>query len=221
VDIVVVTLVQPSFMFERLQAFLHRFVPFTEEEFSHLKRLLIIKHCRKKEVLIHPGQTEQYLYFVDSGLLHQYFFKGKEVITTDIISEGTITGAVVSFLSGQASHYNLEALEPSVLLALSKDNLEDLYKEDRKWQKLGRILISYFLLRQERHNLDMVRYTVRERFIHFAKEYSGLMTRVPQKRLASYLNIEPETFTRLKPLLANEITPAGKNEKKKKHDEQA
>jgi len=208
-------------MFERLRVFLQRFVPFTEEEFSRLKQLLKTRHCRKKEVLVHPGETGHYLYFVDSGLLHQYFLKGKEVVTTDVISEGTITGAVVSFLSDQPSHYYLETLEPTVLLALSKENLERLYQEDRKWQRLGRILISYFLIRQERHNLDMVRYTVRERFVHFAEEYSGLMKRVPQKRLASYLNIEPETFTRLKPLLTKEIKAAGKNENIKRHNEKA
>jgi CRP-like cAMP-binding protein len=207
-------------MFERLQAFLQRFISFSEEEFSRLKLLLKVKHCSMKEILIRPGETEHYLYFVDSGLLHQYFLKGKEIITTDLISEGTITGAVVSFLSGQPSHYYLETLEPTELLALSKENLECLYYEDKKWQKLGRILISYFLLRQERHNLDMVRYTVRERFVHFAEEYSGLMKRVPQKRLASYLNIKPETFTRLKPLLEKEMTMSMKNKKMKKQDEQ-
>lgn len=206
-------------MNDGLQEFLQRFVPFTKEEFSRLKQLLKVKHCRKKEILIQPGEKEQFLYFLDSGLLHQYFIKGKEVVTTDIISEGTITGAVVSFLSGQPSHYYLEALEPSVLMGLSKENLERLYSEDRRWQRLGRLLISYFLLRQEQHNLNQVRFTVRERFIHFAEEYSALMTRVPQKRLASYLNIEPETFTRLKPLLMKEIKTTKKNGKIKKHNE--
>ena len=44
---------------------------------------------------------------------------------------------------------------------------------------------------------------MRERFIQFAINYPELMKRVPQRRLASYLHIKPETFTRLKPLLKN------------------
>lgn len=191
-------------MYSRLEAFLNRFLPFTAEEFSRFRGFFSVRKCKAKEILIRPGETEQYLYFVDTGLLHQYFYKGREMVTTDIISEGTVTGAVVSFLSQAPSHYYLETMEPCVLLALSRTNLEMLYEKYPKWQKLGRVLITYFLLRQERYNLDEVRFSVRERFVHFAEEHSALMLRVPQRRLASYLNIKPETFSRLKPLLRND-----------------
>jgi hypothetical protein len=92
-------------------------------------------------------------------------------------------------------------MEPSLLFALSKTNLEALYQSDIKWQRLGRLFFTYYLIRQEKEMLDNIRLPMRERFLEFAKQHPGLMKRVPQHRLASFLNIKPETFTRLKPLL--------------------
>jgi hypothetical protein len=43
----------------------------------------------------------------------------------------------------------------------------------------------------------------RERFLNFVTKNPELMQRVPQKYLASYLNIKPETFSRFKHLLRN------------------
>jgi CRP-like cAMP-binding protein len=190
-------------MYKRLRDFLEQFSSLSDQDFSRLESLLIIRELKKKEFLTATGEVEDYIYFILEGLIHQYFFKGKEMVTTDIIPEGTMTNSAVSFLSRKPSHYSLQALEPTKLLGLSKNNLELLYREDRKWQKLLRILITYFLIRQEKHMIDNIRLSMRERFLQFNQDYPSLLHRVPQRRLASLLNIKPETFTRLKPLLKN------------------
>jgi hypothetical protein len=48
---------------------------------------------------------------------------------------------------------------------------------------------------------DRMRLNTRERFVQFIHNNSELLQRVPQKYLASYLNIKPETFSRMKHLL--------------------
>ena len=45
---------------------------------------------------------------------------------------------------------------------------------------------------------QLVKLTPRERFLRFVSKHPELMQRVPQKYLASYLNIKPETFSRFK-----------------------
>ncbi len=203
-------------MYEDLFIFLKKFSTLTNEEFSRLKESIIIREFQKKEILIKKGDTEQYLYFINKGLIHQYFYKGKEMVTTDLVGPGTITGSVSSFLSGKPSNYYLEAMEQTLVLAMSKQCLEELYNSDKKWQQVGRILITYFLLQQERQLIDNIRFSMRERFVNFAEASPELLKRVPQRRLASYLNIKPETFTRLKPLLAIKHKTASSSQTKKK-----
>jgi CRP-like cAMP-binding protein len=158
---------------------------------------------KKKEFLLKQGQKEEYVYFLVEGLLHQYFFKGKEMISTDFFPAGRITGGMVSFLSGEPSYYFLQAIEPCELICLSKSNLARLYQSDKKWQYIGRLILTNYLMRQEKEIMDTIRLTMRERYVQFARNYPELIEKVPHRRIASFLNIKPETFSRLKPLLIN------------------
>ena len=62
----------------------------------------------------------------------------------------------------------------------------------------------HFFLQVEYQILDNIRYTTKERFVNFMKQNPELVLRVPQKYLASYLEIQPETFSRLKHLMVKE-----------------
>lgn len=187
--------------YRALQEFIGKFIVISPEEFGALKKSISLLHIRKRDIITRAGETELYLYFVAKGLIREYFYKGTKQITTDIISEGTITGSVTSFFTGAPSHYCLEAMEPCTLFGIHKASLELLYRTDRKWEKFGRILTAHFLLQQEWEILNIARFSPRERFLHFTNRHRELLQRVPQKYLASYLQIKPETFSRMKHLL--------------------
>lgn len=135
------------------------------------------------------------------GLVRKYFIKGKEQIVKHIGKEGTILSSSVSFFYKEPSKFVLETIEPTVLASISSDNLEKLYQSDNKWEKLGRLMMADFLIEKEYLLLDSIRFSPRERFLRFMKEQPDLLQRVPQKYLASYLEIKPETFSRLKHLM--------------------
>lgn len=187
--------------FRALQEFLGRFMPLSGEDFAILKKKSSVVHIRKKDIITDAGDTELYLYFVVKGLIREYFYKGSQQVTTDLISEGTITGSVTSFFTGAPSHFCLQAMEPCSLIAIHKGALEDLYRSNRNWEKFGRIITTHFLLQQEKQILNYTRLNPRERFLHFVNEYSHLVQRVPQKYLASFLQIKPETFSRMKHMI--------------------
>jgi signal-transduction protein with cAMP-binding, CBS, and nucleotidyltransferase domain len=181
----------------------HSSVP--AEDFSKLMQLAEVRHYAKKEIITNIGDTEQYLYFILKGIVRKFFYKGKHEVITHIFPEGSITGSAASFLDGNPSKYVIDTIEPTSALALSKQRLESLYQNDKKWEKIGRMVTSHFLLVQEYRMLDNIRYSTRERFIRFMNENPELLQRVPQKYLASYLNIKPETFSRLKHLMVKKI----------------
>ncbi len=190
-------------IYQQLSNFLEQFHPLTDAEFESFQKNLVTRSLKKKEFLLKQGEKEEHIYFLMEGLLHQYFFKGKEMISTDFYPAGSITGGTISFISGEPSHYFIQAIEPCELISLSKTNLDQLYQSDKKWQKLGRLMLTKYLMSQEKEIMDTIRLTMRERYVQFAKTYPGILEKVPQRRIASYLNIKPETFSRLKPLLKN------------------
>jgi CRP-like cAMP-binding protein len=184
-----------------LLEFLNRFTSVTPDVMDTIMSRSEVVKFDKREVITQSGKKEEYLNFIIKGLVRIYFVKGKEEVITHIAREGGIVSSTASFFSDQPSKYILETLEPSTLLRMRKSCLEELYATDKKWEKIGRLMTTHYFVVQEYRLLDNIRYSTRERFIRFMNDNPDLFLRVPQKYLASYLNIKPETFSRLKHLM--------------------
>ncbi len=188
-------------MINDLLTFLNQFIKISPEEFAELIAWTEPRQFEKRTILTKPGEVEEYMYFITSGLVRKYFLKKDHEIITHIVKEGGILGSGESFLTGEPSRYFVETLEPTTAFAISRQKLEEMYKSSKKWEKLGRVITTQYFLVQEMRLMDNIRYSTRERFVKFMNENTDLLQRVPQKYLASYLNIKPETFSRLKHLM--------------------
>ena len=188
-------------MFSGLLNFINQHTPVTPEDFQTLVSTLVMNRYDKKTRLIEIGQVENNMHFVAKGLIRRFFYRGNEEVITQIIKEGGLAGSAASFLSRQPSKYVVETLEPSQVFSISFDRLELLYAKGNKWEKFGRLITTHFLLQQELLLMDNIRLTVKEGFKKFMRENPDLLQRVPQKQLASYLNIKQETFSRMKHLM--------------------
>src|SRR4051812_5435270 len=188
-------------MVKALKDYLARFIELTDQEFEEIASIAEIRTFDKKVKLIDQGECENYFNFILKGLARKYFYKGEEEIITQLAKEGELISSSVSFLSGERSLYVVETIEPTTFFSFSRENIESLYMRDKKWQRLGRLIITDLFLQKENWDLERILYSTQERFVRFVSTNSNLFQRVPQKYLASYLNIQPETFSRLKHLL--------------------
>jgi CRP-like cAMP-binding protein len=195
-------------MLDSLKRYISGFASLTNEEFALMANELVIRNFDKKELLIKAGEVETYLNFVVKGLVRKYFYKGRTEIITQIAKEGEFVNSSASFLSGSPSPYLVETLEPSTFLSITRDQLEKLYENNPRIERLGRIVITHLFLQREEWEHECLRLDTRERFLRFVENNPDLMQRVPQKYLASYLNMKPETFSRLKHLLQRPRTAA-------------
>ena len=182
--------------------FLHKFVTLSEEEFNELIRPYTeIRHFKKRQLISREGEMEEYLNFITKGLARKYYKKAGAEINTQISTEGHIIHAQESFHSRTSSEFFVEAIEPTTMVSINYDNLEKIYCSSHKMERLGRLVITFSMVIKDRWQINMIKHTPRERFIDFVHKNPDLLQRVPQKFLASYLNIQPETFSRFKHLL--------------------
>lgn len=194
-----------------LRKYLSQFVNLSEEEWDVLTNEVEVVSYDKKVRLTDIGDVEMNLHFIVKGLARKYFYKGKDEIITQLAREGELICSSVSFFSGKPSGYIVETIEPTTFYSLHKEKLEAMYKRFPNMEKMSRLIITELFLQKEYWELERIRYTTKERFVRFMGENPDLFQRVPQKYLASYLNIKPETFSRLKHLLRTkkgETTPA-------------
>jgi CRP-like cAMP-binding protein len=190
---------------ESLKAFreyLSKFTNLTESEFNqYILPVCKVRRFGKKELLTREGEIENHFNFITRGLIRKYYKKNGQEMNTQISLEGHLILSQESFHSRQPSEYFVETIEPSTVVSITHDDLERVYASSHRMEHLARLLITYAMVIKDRWQMQLVKMTPRERFLNFVTRNPELMQRVPQKFLASYLNIKPETFSRFKHLL--------------------
>ncbi len=183
-------------------SFLRRFTPIPDEELNeYLLPAVRVRRFHKKEIVTRAGDIENYFNFIVKGLARKYYRKGNQEINTQISKEGHLILCQESFHGRTPSEYFIETIEPSIFVSITYDDLERVYSSSRNMEHLGRLVITYSMVIKDRWQMQMVKMTPRERFLYFVSRNPELMQRVPQKFLASYLHIKPETFSRFKHLI--------------------
>lgn len=182
--------------------YLKRFTDLTDAEFNqHLLPVCKVRRFGKKEVITKTGDVENHFNFIVRGLVRKYYKKGHHEINTQISMEGHLILSQESFHSRTPSDYTIETIESSTLVSISYEDLERVYQHSHKMEHLGRLIVTFAMIIKDNWQMQMVKMTPRERFLNFVTKNPELMQRVPQKYLASYLNIKPETFSRFKHLI--------------------
>ncbi len=188
-------------MLVMLEQYTSRFFSLTAEELAALMEATEVRSYNRKFKLIDIDEKEEHCHFIVQGLVRKFFYRDKHEVITQLAKEGELISSSVSFLTGKGSEYVIETVEESKLLTLNKQRMQALFNEYPRLQKLERLILTDLLLRKSMREQELLKYTTRERFVRFMNQQHELFQRVPQKFLASYLDIKPETFSRLKHLL--------------------
>ncbi|HEY4154770.1 MAG TPA: Crp/Fnr family transcriptional regulator [Puia sp.] len=186
---------------DNVSAYVSKYVILNGEELALLAGMFEMRNFNKRQLLVAEGEVEQYLNFVIKGLARKFFHRRKEEMVTQFARENELICSYGSFLSGKPSNYAVEAIEPTAVLSITKKNLDRLYESSPKMERLGRLVITEQFLSWEGFDYDRLRLSSSERFVNFIRSNADLLQRIPQKYLASYLNMKPETFSRLKHLV--------------------
>jgi len=191
-------------MFEFLYKKVHDIINITDEEFEYAKTLFIPKKLRKKRFLLQDGDSCIYTTFVEKGLLRSFTVddKGNEHIL-QFGMQGWWIADLYSFLTGEASEYNIEALEDSELLLITKPSWDLLLEEVPAFERYFRILIQNNLIATQRRLMGTMSTTAEERYTRLLQDFPDISQRVPQHMIASYIGVTRETLSRLRNQLAS------------------
>ena len=191
-------------MFEFLQKKINETINISDAEFEFAKTLFIPKKLRKKRFLLHDGDPCIYTIFVEKGLLRTFRIddKGNEHIL-QFGMQGWWVADLFSFLTGEDSEYNIEALEDSELLLITKPSWDRLLLEVPAFEHYFRILIQNNLIATQRRLMGTMSTTAEERYNKLLQEFPDIAQRVPQHMIASYIGVTRETLSRLRSQLAS------------------
>jgi CRP-like cAMP-binding protein len=190
-------------MYELLYKKITETISMSEDDFTYCKTLFLPKKLRKRQYLLQEGDVSKYTAFVEKGILRTYTVddKGTEHIL-QFSQEGWWISDLYSFLTSEPSLFNVEALEDSELLLITKTSWDALLEKMPAFERYFRILIQNHLIATQRRLMGTMTETAEEKYIKLLKTQPQCIQRVPQHMIASYLGITRETLSRIRSHMA-------------------
>ena len=175
-----------------------RYSTMTHEELDVLEGILVPMKFQKGEIILREGEICENIYWVAKGLVRQFYYKNDKELTEYMATEDNIVMSIESLFKEQPSSQQIVALEPTILFALPKKDLEHEAVRNVNIQMLYRKILEESLIISQVH-ADMLRFeSAQERYAKLVKRSPQLVLRAPLVYVASYLQMTPETLSRVR-----------------------
>ena len=134
-----------------------RYSTMTHEELDLLESILVPMKYAKNEMILREGETCTNIYWVVKGLVRQFYYKNGKEVTEYMATENSIVMCIESLFLEQPTHLQIKAIEPSILIALPKAELEAVAMKSVNIQILYRKILEESLILSQIH-ADMLRF---------------------------------------------------------------
>ena len=163
-----------------------------------MEGILVPMKFQKGEMILKEGEVCENIYWVAKGLVRQFYYKNEKELTEYMATENTIFMSIESLFKEAPSRQQIQALEPTILFALPKKALEREAVRNVNIQMLYRKILEESLIISQVH-ADMLRFeSAQERYAKLVKRSPQLVLRAPLVYIASYLQMTPETLSRVR-----------------------
>ena len=184
-----------------VQQYFAQFMALSIDELRQLLAYCELRQFDKKQIILKAGEIDDHLSIIVRGLVRKYIYVGKTEQTLQLATEGHVVNSEISFLKREPSIVELQTLQPTMMISLRYNKMMEALERYPPGERLGRLILSKMYTKKDERRFDRALRNVRERFLEYVNRHPHMLQRVPQRYLASYLNIKPETFSRLKHLI--------------------
>lgn len=170
----------------------------THDELDILESVLVPKKYAKGEIVLKAGDICRNIYYIDKGFLRQLYYKNDKELTEHLGVENTIVMCIESLFREEPTRLQVEALESTIVYALPKQSLEEVALHNVNIQILYRKILEESLILSQVH-ADLVRFeSAQDRYKKLCKLMPQVVLRAPLVYIASYLQMTPETLSRVR-----------------------
>lgn len=173
-------------------------MPFSETSLLRIVKNAEILKIPKKTQILGIGETCRKMYFVVKGCLRLYYLKEGDEINCFFFHENLFCTAFGSFMAQRPSNQIMETMEDSIMLAISYEELQQLYKDVPEMNELVRKIVEERYTNAHDIISSYVLDNPEQRFEKFQQKYPALINRIPEYHIASYLGITPKSLSRMK-----------------------
>ncbi|MDB5026048.1 MAG: Crp/Fnr family transcriptional regulator [Mucilaginibacter sp.] len=162
---------------------------------------------KRRQMLLEEGEICRFSSFVTHGCLRGFSVdeNGFEHVL-NFAPQNWWIADMYSLITQKPGVLNIEALEDTEILTLSKVSQEKLYLEVPVFERFFRIITENSLVSYQQRLLDNLSLTAEERYVNFCRRYPTLVNGLPSKQIASYIGVTPEFFSKLRHNMLKKIS---------------
>jgi CRP-like cAMP-binding protein len=185
-------------MFDKLKIYCKQTVPLSNTELDMIDKHFEEKTLKKKEFLLQDIKVCNFIAFIAEGSIRHFHIKDGVEKTCDISFENSWVTDFQSFNNDTVGKMNLQAMENTTVFLIKKQKLFKLYEECNKYETFGRLMAELVAQRATEIAMSLSSDKPEERFQNLIKKQPDLFQRVPQKYIANFLGISPESLSRIR-----------------------
>lgn len=170
----------------------------THDELDVLEDLLVPVKYGKGERILSEGEVCTGISYIEKGLVRQYYIKNGKEVTEHLGVDHSIFMCIESLFKEEPSHLQVEALEPTLVYILPKAKLEAAAMRNVNIQMLYRKILEESLIQSQVH-ADLMRFeTAPNKYKRLCEMNPQVILRAPLTYIANYLQMTPETLSRIR-----------------------
>jgi len=184
---------------QRIKKSIEPIISLNDEELSAFSKAFEYKSIGKNEFFLKEGQVCNYIGLLTSGvLIYVKTMENGDEVTTDFAFPGDWANSVISRLTNSPSILSIKAIEDSEVLIIKQEDLNQLYLQIPKIERIGRILTEQAFIVFVEQTIEFQTLTAKERYENLLKKYPEIFQKVQLYHIANYLGIAPKSLSRIR-----------------------
>lgn len=170
----------------------------SEAELNPFLSKLQTKTFRAGDILLAAGQTDDYLSFLNTGIIRYFVQTDTKESTFDFVLPNSFYCHYDSFHTRNPTMFFSQALTDGEIRRIHNNDLMELFSTCKYAKDLTTAAVEKLLERKVKRELSLLVDTPEQRYIKLFEKKPELIQLIPQKHLATYLGIVPETLSRIR-----------------------
>jgi CRP-like cAMP-binding protein len=183
---------------KELKIYLIKLFNISEADWEIFSSKLVNREFSKNKIVLDINKKENYLSFIEKGMLRKYIPQEFNEITFEFAFAGNFVSAYDYFITQQESTYIIETITNTVLWSISYENLQKVYEQTSLGNTIGRLACEDQFIKKSKREIALISLSPEEHYLSLFKEQPQLLSLLPLKYIASYLGITPQALSRIR-----------------------